>query len=130
MKITNKMVIDSVSSLNTLNELKLPVKTAFRLAKITKKLNEILEAYNSVLQKLQQEYVEKDEEGKQVTFIDPATPSITRLSFKDREAFDAAYQELLGIETEIEITKISLDDLGNVEIKSSTLYDIDWLIEG
>jgi hypothetical protein len=129
MKITNKLVVDSVASLNQLSELKLPVKTAFRLAKITKTLNSILETYNEVLSKLQQDHVEKDEDDKPRTLDDPNNPDIKRLVFADPEAFATAYQELLEIETEVSFKKLSLEDLGTIEVTPATLFQVEWLVE-
>jgi hypothetical protein len=129
MKITNQLVLNSVESLNQLAELKLPVKTAFRLAKITRKMNEVLETYNEVLTKIQQDHVEKDEDDKPKTLDDPNDPNIKRLVFSDPAAFAAAYQELLEIETEVDFKKLQVEDLGNIEVTPSTLFPIEWLIE-
>ena len=129
MKITNKLVIDSVESLNQLSELKLPVKTAFRLAKITRKMNEVLETYNEVLTKIQQNHVDKDEDGNRKTVDDPNDPNIKRLVFSDPKAFAEAYGELLEIETEVDFNKLSVEDLGSIEVTPATLFSIDWLIE-
>lgn len=129
MKITNKLVVDSVESLNQLSELKLPVKTAFRLAKITKTLNGILETYNEVLSKLQQDHVEKDEDGNPKTLDDPNNSNVKRLVFADPAAFKAAYQELLDIETEVNFKKLSLEDLGTIEVTPATLFNVEWLVE-
>ena len=129
MKITNKTVVDSVESLNHLSELKLPVKTAYKLTKLTRKVNEVLETYNEVLGKLQQNHVKKDEEGNPKMLDDPNDSNIKRLVFEDPEAFAEAYKELLEIETEIGITKLTVEDLGNIEVTPTILYQIDWLIE-
>jgi predicted phage-related endonuclease len=129
MKITNQVVINSVESLNQLTELKLPVKTAFRLAKITRKMNEVLDTYNEVLRKIQQDHVEKDEDDKPKTLDDPNDPNIKRLVFSDPAAFKAAYQELLEIETEVDFKKLQVEDLGNIEVTPATLFPIEWLIE-
>ena len=129
MKVTNELVVNSVESLNKLSELKLPVKTAFRLAKITRKMNEVLETYNEVLTKLQQDHVEKDENDQPKTLDDPNDPNIRRLVFADPKSFYAAHKELLEIETELDFAKLQVEDLGNIEVTPATLYPIEWLIE-
>lgn len=129
MKITNKVAVESVGSLNEITELKLPVKIAFKLAKISREINDVLETYNEVLTKLQQEYVKKDESGDPVTLDDPNNSNIKRLVFTDRKAFNEAYSELLEIENEVSFEKLKIDDLGDIEVKSSTLYTLDWLFE-
>jgi hypothetical protein len=129
MKVTNQLVLNSVESLNHLSELKLPVKTAFRLAKITRKMNEILETYNEVLGKLQQSHVEKDDDGEPVTLEDPNNAEIRRLVFADPTAFATAYKELLDIETDIGLKKLTLEDLGTIEVTPATLFSVEWLIQ-
>jgi len=127
MKITNKVVVESVDSLNKITELKLPVKIAFKLAKISREFNDILATYNEVLTKLQQEYVEKDKSGNLVTLDDPDNPNIKRLVFTDREAFDKSFSELLEIENKVNFKKLRINSLGDVKLMPSTLYQLDWL---
>lgn len=129
MKLTNKIVVDSVGSLNQLLELKLPVKTAFKLTKISRKLGGVLEAYNKVLAKLQKEHVKKDENGNPMSVEDENNPGIRQLIFEDPVAFTAAYQELVELETEVSFDKLKIEELGNIEVKPTTLFQIDWLFE-
>lgn len=127
MKVSNAQLVDSVNSLNTLNELTLPVRTAFKLAKISRKIETVLADYNKTLAKLQQKHVQKDEAGQPDTYT--AEDGTKRLLFEDPQAFQKEYAELLALETEIELDKLTLDELGSVEVKPTVLYSIDWLIE-
>lgn len=129
MKLTNKIVVDSVGSLNQLLELKLPVKTAFKLTKISRKLGGVLEAYSKVLAKLQKEHVKKDESGNPMSVEDENNPGTRQLIFEDPVAFTAAYQELVELETEVSFDRLKIEELGNIEVKPTTLFQIDWLFE-
>ena len=127
MKITNKQVLEAVDGLNELTELKLPVKAAFKLTKITKDLQKVIDSYNEVLKKLQEEHVQRDEEGNQIMLDDPENPNVKRLVFSDRDAFNKAYAELLEIENEVNFSPIPVEELGDVEISSAALFKTDWL---
>ena len=96
---------------------------------MTRKINEVLETYHEVLSKLQQDHAEKDEDDNPKMLDDPDDPNVKRLVFADPEAFAEAYKELLEIETEVDIKKLSVEDLGTIEVAPATLFSIDWLIE-
>jgi hypothetical protein len=122
MKLSNRQVVQSVSAINVLNALKLPVKASFRVAKTSKELDTVLQVYNDTLKKLQEEHCEHDEEGKVKT-------NGNQIVFKDAGAFEAAFTELLELESELAIKTIKLDNLGTVEVEPSVLYQLDWLLE-
>ena len=122
MKLSNRQLVDSVESLIKLNSLKLPVKTSFRLAKLSRCIDVILTDYKRTLEGLQEEYAKKDSEGEKVV-ID------TLIQFNDKEAFDKAFQELLDCDNELEIKEIPVKMFGTVDIEPSLLYYLDWLIK-
>lgn len=124
MEITNRQMLEAVDGLNELSELALPVKTAFKLSKITRNLHGILEAYNATLKQLQEKHAERDENGQQVVYQDG---EITRIQLKDVKVFNQEYEELMDQESVIEITPLSIDELGDIELKSSTLFKTSWL---
>ena len=124
MNITNRQVLQAVDGLNELSELELPVRVAFKITKITRKLQSVIDTYNEVLKKLQEKHVERDEDGKEIVYQDG---NVTRLQLRDGPAFEAEYQELLDQESELEITQLKIDELGDIQLKSSTLFKCDWL---
>ena len=93
MKLTNRQIVSAVPALNALNVMKLPVKTSFRVVKASRVLDEALEDYNKTLKKLQEEYAEKDDDGKMKVEED-------KIIFDDFEGFEEAFNELLDIENE------------------------------
>jgi len=76
---------------------------------------------------LQQKHVQKDEDGNPATHT--AEDGTQRLLFEDPQAFQKEYVELLALETELELERLTLDELGDIEVKPTVLYSIDWLIE-
>lgn len=127
MKISNKTLIDSVESLNKINELSLPVKTAFAIAKATRTIEGMLLDYNKVLKKLQEIHVKRNKKGDPQTSEHATNPEIKHLVFKDRLKFNKAVDELLAIEVDLDLEPLSIDSLGEVDIKPSVLYNLAWL---
>lgn len=121
MKLTNRQIVDSITAIQTLNTLKLPVKASFRIAKTARTIDEVLVDYNDTMKKLREEYAEKDEDGK--VKVDGEM-----IIFHDLDGFIKAREELLEIETEVNIKQVDLDDLGSVEVEPSVLSSITWLI--
>jgi hypothetical protein len=63
MKLTNRQIVESCEALSELNTLKLPVKTSFKIAKVSRIINELLKDYMETLKKLQEEHSHKNEDG-------------------------------------------------------------------
>lgn len=122
MKITNAQLVSSVPSLNVLNGLKLPVKASYWVAKTSRVVQNSIEDYQEALSKLQKKHAELDENDEMKTEGD-------KVIFKDPNAFQEEFQELLKMEVELNLNKISLDSLGDVEIEPSLLYHLDWFLE-
>lgn len=122
MKITNLQMVASVPAFNELNKLKLPVKTSYWIAKASRLIEESMKDYREALTKLQQKHAELDDDGKVKTKEDVVI-------FKSPEAFQEEYAELLSLEVELNLKKISLDDFGDVHVEPSFLYHLDWFLE-
>jgi hypothetical protein len=122
MKLTNRQLLNSVDSLTQLNTLKLPVKTSFRIAKLSRAIDDVLKAYRDTLKNLQEEHAERDEVGEKVVVEN-------QISFKDPVVFDSAFQELLDCETDVPIKQISIGTFGSVEVEPKLLYHLDWLLK-
>ena len=62
MKLSNQTLVNSIPVLSKLNQLELPVKVAFILAKNIKEVDQSLGSYNETRNKLLRQYAEKDEQ--------------------------------------------------------------------
>jgi len=127
MKLKNSTVADSVPAINELLKLTLPVKTAFKVVKVAKSLQGVLDSYNVVLKQLQEKHSTKKEDGSMET---TDVGGVQRIVFENPEDFAKEYLELLEQETEVEFKKIPVDDLGDASVAPATLLNLSWLIDG
>ena len=122
MKLSNRQLLNSVTPLNKLNEFKLPVKTSFKLAKLARIIDGALEDYQKTLTGIQDKHAKKNGKGEKQIVDDT-------IQFKNRKAFDKAFEELLDCEIDVKLDAITVDDLSDVQVEPSTLYHLDWLID-
>ncbi len=86
---------------------KLPIKTAFILAKATEKLEAEINLFNKIKMESINKYAEKDSDGKIVAGED----GNVKLSTEDTIAIEAQLTEM--VEAEIEIPTVTISDLGD-----------------
>ena len=123
MKLSNEVLVSSVSVLGKLNQLELPVKVAFILSKNIKELG----SYNETRKKLLVQYVEKDEQGM------PKADEMGNIIFKEgcHEKWTEDIRELLELKVNLKIEPISTHDLFKAEISISPaeLEKIEFMIK-
>ena len=117
MKLSNETLVNSIPVLSKLNQLELPVKVAFILAKNIKEVDKSLESYNETRKKLLVQYAEKDESEM------PKSDECGNIIFKEgyQEKWIQDIQELLELKTNVKIQTISTHDLFKSEISISPL---------
>ena len=116
MKLTNADVFQSMEPMQKLMTEKLPVKTAYGLAKIESKLKEQFQIVDAVRNGLVNKYGEKDEQGR--TQVKQDSPNW--------EKFVDEFNELLEQEVELVVEKVKLPE--TLEIDSNTLFLLDKLV--
>ena len=105
MKLTNGEILEASRRLAELRKLKLPIKTSSDLVKMALKLDEPIKAYDEVrkgLVETYQIYGEKDEAGNDLIK--------TKGKTEDLQKFISEMNELLGLETEVVISKVKLPE--------------------
>lgn len=117
MKLSNEALVNSIPVLSRLNQLELPVKVAFILAKNIKEVDKSLESYNETRKKLLNQYSEKDE--NEVLKSDEGGNIIFKEGCQEKWIQDI--QELLELKTNVKIQTISTHDLFKAEISISPL---------
>lgn len=124
LKITNDVLANSRRAIGNLAALKgLDAKTLYWLGKTVSKLTAELKAFDETREKLIEEHVERDPDGKKV-FADAAS-----VKLKDSDAFSAAMKKLRDVEIEIEVQPVLLADLGEKpDLVPGDFADLDWLI--
>jgi hypothetical protein len=116
MKIKLLDIVNNVSNLKELQEIKLPVKAGYRLMRLVNRLDPILKSYDEKRNELVKEYGDQQEDGN----IAVKDPEKTKL-FMDK------LKDLLSIEEEVEFTPFNIDDLGDVKVETKLL--INFLFE-
>lgn len=125
MLITNKEMQSKVQVLNNISNKQLPVRSSYAIAKNIETINNELKIFEKEKMKIINEYAEKDENGENKILNN-------RFVFKQdtEDECNKKYNELLDIETEINIRKININDLidSNVNFTPSELVDLDFMI--
>jgi len=123
IKVSNREILQMIQSLNDLNNLKLPIKVSFKIAKITKKLQEVVDIYEESRKKIIEEYCEKDEEGNVITQEDGTATT------PEPEKLNKAMEELLVITSKIDAEQLELEDLGKIQIEPRVLVNLSCMIK-
>lgn len=112
------------ASLTSLNSQKLPLKTAFKLKTIIKKVDEEYEKYDQVRVAALNSYGDKNEEGALVIDENGNIP----LSGDNAQSFVKEMNDLIDLD--VEIPTISVSDLGSeLSISSEELMLLDFIVE-
>lgn len=122
IKIDNDQLVASRDALATLSQIKLPVKTSFKLAKTIRLVDAAYQDFVTTLRKLQDEHAQRDENDERVV-------ENNIVQMKDLDEFNKAFNELKELELDLELEQLSLDDLGDVSIEPSVLFSVEWLFK-
>jgi len=119
MKITISEVLNGKQVLEKLVDKEISIKTAYRLSRIIKVLNEELQLFEEQRQKLVQQYGEVQEDDSVV---------VGKEKLQD---FQNDLSELLTAEIDLGCEPMNIDEFGdNVEIKTAELMMIEKFIAG
>ena len=117
MKITLKEAIESDSQLKNILEVKLPIKIAYKLNKLAKKLQAETAGYNELRVKLVKELGEKTDEKT----------DIWQVKTENLQEFSDKINELFKTEVEIDFEPLNIEVLGDISIEPKNLPS--WLFE-
>lgn len=104
MKISNRQLIKIFNGIPVVRKKQLPVKIGFAINKNIGAMEGAAEAYTAEQRKILDKYCEKDEFGQFKTDGDEYV-------LTDRKAYGEEMRELLGIENEIQIHTVSMDEI-------------------
>ena len=108
MKITNRQIVNIFSGMPEIKSKRLPVKLGFAINKNMSAMKGTAESYDAERAKILYKYGEKDSVGK-------ARVENGEYILKDKEGFREEMKELLGIENEIQIHMVSLDEIAKCD---------------
>ncbi len=124
----SQLTTDTISALNTLIDLDINAKTAFKLTRIIKELSSIVEDKVKMEKKILDKWVEKDENGQIVLpKKEDGTVIEGSVNIVDVESFSKEMKELMDIENEIPFDRIEFDDLGLETAKIKDLIKLEFL---
>ena len=104
MRIKNKEIRILAEKMKEIEKKNFPVKVSFVLARNQKTIADILQTLEGQRKKLCEKYAERDENGNIKT-------EDNAYVIRDVQSLKKEYQELLEIETELELQKIEEADL-------------------
>ena len=119
MKLTNSDIWQAKEPLQRLMAVRFPVKTSYRLAKLTSKINESIRVIDEVRVGLIKKYGTVDERGQVAVLPDSAEWS----------DFVAEFNDLLTIEVDVDIEVVQLPELGDAEIEPGVLLALEKFVE-
>jgi len=122
--LKNIEIINIRSSISELMNEKLPIKTGWNISKNLRKIDDSFKAYIELENKLIKEYAIKDDSGEIILDND----NQPKFAPNNKEKFLKEQQELFNCEDEFEFLTIKLSDLDNINIKPSTLFNLEFMI--
>ena len=98
----------------------LPVKTAYRLSKIIRIVNDEFTDFETARGKLVRKHSKEGEEG---------SPAEVKVDPEKQQQFFEEFNTLLGEEIEIDINLISLEDLGDISLTAADMFSLQKIIK-
>lgn len=123
MKLKNRDIVNFINGCAALRAKKLPIKIGYAINRNIIILSEAAEAYNSAREKIIKEHTKKDSKGEPIVRDD-------RYVFENEQAFNEDLEELLSIDTEVNLHTISEKDIEKCDdsrYDPLTLADLDTL---
>ena len=117
MKVAMRELVGMKSSLQKLIGKDLPIKTAFKLGKLNKYLSDFYAIFDENNTKLFRKYGEEKEKNKII------------IKNENIHKFNAELEELMALEVEITLDKISLNELGDIQLSPLDISNLELLIE-
>lgn len=125
MKIKNLALIKA--SCDKIKNIKMPIKTAYKLSKLQKAIEEELSFSQGEYKKIVDEYAERDETGN-YKFLDEAKTNIQIKSNCFKEA-EQKMNELQNLEIELPKITFALSEFENIELSPEDISGIIDFIE-
>jgi hypothetical protein len=113
IKLTVFDVMNSIGALNRIMTKELNATTAYKFARIARRLSDEIESFNKARESTFSRYAGGEE----------------KVPDNKAKEFEAEIQELLDVEIELDINKIKPSDFGEAKIRPSDIYALDKFIE-
>lgn len=117
MKTKVRKLLEIKSSLEKLVSLDVPIKTAFKIGNSIKNFNNEYAAFEDSKMKLFKKYGEENEDGN------------LKIKEENIEKFKKELEDLMDIEINIKVPKVTLKELGDIKISAGDIANLDILIK-
>lgn len=137
--VKTKTLLESRDALKELSDISIPVRTALKLRKIYRSVENDLEATQEQLKKLAEKHAKKDSDGKTVHPMvkdgEKEVADESKVEIEDKKAYTADIDSLMDVEVTINFDPIKVEDLVDPKdppqkVKTSLVFALDWLLEG
>ena len=124
--VTNKQISESIAGLQALANVALPVPTAFKISKTIRVVGAAHDDIQTTRRKILEKHAKRDDKNNIVYLPGPLSGQVDVL---DMAAFSADLEELNAQPVQLEISKISLKDLGDAPFPIGHFVALAWLID-
>lgn len=125
IQVTLSDIVNSASTFRELSGKQLPIKVAFKIARLIRELDKENATFESSRKAIIEKYAMRDESGK-ITQADNG--NIILQQDKIIEC-NSELNELLSTKIEINADKISIEDLEKIEMTPAQVYNIEAFIK-
>lgn len=126
----SQLTEETISALNQLIEMDINAVTAFKLTRIIKELNSIVEDKIKMERKILDKWTQKDEEGNPSPALDESGNVIPgAVNIINPQYFSEEMNALMDIESEIPFDKVNFEDLDLKTAKIKDLIKIEFLFD-
>lgn len=112
-----------IEGLNEVMSKELPIKPAYWLGKLAKKVQAEVHDFEESRLRLVQKYALRGEDGQPIVGAD------NKYRFADTDAFNAEFSELTETETTIDFSPIPINAFGDVKLSPIAMIGLDKFIE-
>lgn len=123
VKISN--LLNSTEVLQKLSKTQLKAKTAWQVSKVLKLAEEEMQTFNDTRMEVLKKYAEKDENGELITDENNNCKIIP----EKISEFNDELTELLDNEIELNVNKINIDDLGDIDFTPAEMNALEAFID-
>ena len=120
MQLTNRQILDAQPALGKLLNTSLPVKQAYRIKKTLESIKKQALFVDDQRKDLIKEYGGEKEDGNYEIPVEAK---------ESRDKFFKAYEEILDMQEDIDVRKLTLEDLEHIEITANELDTIEFIID-
>jgi len=118
IKVTIDTILKSVGALKDLSDKDISINISIKLVKALKELNTVIEVFEQSRNGLFKKYGGEENDDGTITILE-----------EHSKTFNQEYNNLTKEIVEVDFDKFDIEVFGEVNIKTSTLLLLDWLIE-